>query len=202
MTFYFAYVDEVVQRKVIHLLVTFSVSYLLDKSLKSHCVLGLIPSCYVLSPDSLLPPSSLPALSCCQTVHIWPFNIALGLTYFFSGPSMLFKASLFFFFYLFFLYSSLSFSSLPSLLSFFLRRWLSGGLGIPQGLGYVVLDQLHYLNHHPPHRGSEPLGCRWQAHCGHHVRRWPPQSLCPWRVSGVRTNTLFHILTLCIQNYA
>lgn len=64
-------------------------SYLLDKSLKSHCVLGLIPSCHLLGPDSLLPPSSLPAPSCCQTVHTWPSNTALGLTQIFSGLSSL-----------------------------------------------------------------------------------------------------------------
>ena len=41
------------------------------------------PSCF----DSLLPPSSLPAPSCCQTALCWPFNTALGFTYFFSVPS-------------------------------------------------------------------------------------------------------------------
>lgn len=140
-------------------------SYLLDKSLKSHCVLGLIPSCHLLRPDSLLPPSSLPALSCCQTVHTWPSNIALGLTQFFSGLSLL--CNLFPFF---------SFSLPPltppfSIPSFSFRRRLGGGPGVPQRLGYAVLDQLHHLNHHPPHRGSEPLGRRRQAHRGHHVWR-------------------------------
>lgn len=68
MTFYCTYVNEVVQWKAIPLPVTFLVSYLLDKSLKSHSVLGLIPSRHFRSPDSFLLPCRLPALICCQTI--------------------------------------------------------------------------------------------------------------------------------------
>lgn len=141
---------------------------------------------------------------CCHTVDCqhWaaarqstlsPFNIALGLTRFFS-----FLSSVFSFFLVQFLSAlypfpfstchCLSLSSFPLSCPFlfFSRCGLSGGFGVPQGLGYALLDQLHYLNHHPSHCGSEPLGCRWPAHRGHHVRRWPPKSLCPWRVSEVR----------------
>ena len=88
---------------------------------------------------------------------------------------------------------------LPPLLSIPLfRRGLSGGLGVPQELGYAVLDELHNLHHHAPLCGSDPLGGRGPAHGGQHVRRRPPQSIRPRRVSEVRTNSVIHIqLELC-----
>lgn len=88
MTFYCAYINEVVQWKAIPLPVTFLVSYLLDKTLKSHSVLGLIPSCHFRSPDSFLLPCRLPALICCQTI-LTISNVALRLTSFFSDCSLL-----------------------------------------------------------------------------------------------------------------
>lgn len=89
MTFYCAYVNEVVQWKAIPLLVTFLVSYLLNKSLKSHSVLGLIPSCHFRSPDSFLLPCRLPALICRQT-FLTLSNVALRLTSFFFSDCSLF----------------------------------------------------------------------------------------------------------------
>lgn len=104
------------------------------------------------------------------------FNIALELMWFFFFLSFLLSLLL--------LSDSISLCTLsfPFALPFvppfcpflFFRCGLSGRFGLPQGLGYAVLDQLHYLDHHPPHCGSEPLGCCWPTHCGHHVRRWPP----------------------------
>lgn len=156
MTFYCAYVNEVVQWKAIPLPVTFLVSYLLDKSLKSHSVLGLIPSCHFRSPDSFLLPCRLPALICCQTI-LTLSDVALRLTSCFSDCSLLclFLSLQLLFALYFYLQSDPPFA--PFLCPF-PRCRLSRGLGVPQGVGYVVLDQLHHLNHHPPHRGSEPLG--------------------------------------------
>lgn len=83
----------------------------------------------------------------------------------------------------------------PVLLLSHVRCRLSGGLGLSPGLGHAVLDQLHHLHHHPPHGRPEPLGRRWQAHGGHHVRRRSPPSLRLRWVPGVGASALFHFVT-------
>lgn len=173
MALYRLYVKWVAQWKTMPLPLTFLASYLLDESLKSQGVLGLIPGCHFLFFNIIT--FSQSRLSLAQSRHS-----ALAAKQFFEGR-LKENETIFYFFYIVF--------SAPST-----RCRISGGLGLSPGLGHAVLDQLHHLYHHPAHGRPEPLGRRWQTHGGHYVRGRPPPSLCLGWVPGVKAITLFHLI--------
>ena len=80
-------------------------------------------------------------------------------------------------------FPSFFFFSCPSLC----RRWLGRGSSVSPRLGHALLDQLHYLNHRPPHGGPGAARGVHAGHRGHHVQRRPPASVCAGRVSEVST---------------